>query len=186
MRIRKFLFILILVLLPISSFANDPDLAVYWSHWGIGDGKDAEGFGARLGIPAFSDDTQIELRAATSLDGRSNKTEPDIDVIPLEFGLAYKPSFEKFSPFFSAGAGFYKLDTIDTVKIEDEWGWYTAAGFEIELPWSCSVYAELYYRAVDASIKGDLEPFDQYEAGVTTGDYDLSGIGANIGLNFTW
>ncbi|MEZ4752886.1 MAG: outer membrane beta-barrel protein [Bdellovibrionota bacterium] len=175
----------LLLFFPLSAFANDPDLAIYASHWGIGDGADAYGYGGRLGIPAISDVTQLEFRAA-AFEDRVKTGEPGIDVIPLEFGIALKPEFPLFRPFASAGLGYYLLDTPSEFSANNEWGWYLATGLEIVLPLGFSLYAEVNYRAVEAELEGDLSGFDKFDFTNAKGDYDLSGVGANIGLNLRW
>ncbi|MCB0317257.1 MAG: outer membrane beta-barrel protein [Bdellovibrionales bacterium] len=170
---------------PFKVIAEDVDLGVYSSYWGTEDGEDAFGLGARFAFPVISDPFQFEFRISRYNDLTKNN-EPDIQATPLEFGLAFRPDLPLLSPYASAGLGYYFFDASQNVSIRNEWGWYLATGLEFELPLGFGIFAELNYRHVESEIRGDLSNFDGLDFTNITADYDLSGFGANVGLNFKW
>ena len=184
-RFLKLTLLSILLLLPYNTFADGIDLGVFTSYWGTEDGEDAFGLGTRFAFPVISDPFQFEFRVSI-FDDVTDSGEPDVEVLPLEFGLAFRPDMPFFSPFASAGVGYYMLDAANGVSIDDEWGWYLAGGLEAELPFGFAIFAELNYRGIEGEVSGDLSDFDDFDFTNAKADYDLSGFGANVGINFSW
>lgn len=154
------------------------DFAVFGSYWSTDDAEEAIGGGAKLRFGI------VELRGTyfsdVTADTSPERNDFEVQVIPLEAGLAFNfAENERFSPYVGGGAGYYMIDT-NIGEVDDEVGWYGVVGTNIGTPGGLSFMAEAIYRNMEATVTDEddiTDPDIDDEV-----DFDLSGIGVNVGL----
>jgi hypothetical protein len=144
---------------------------LYGSAWSTADGDDVFGPGFRLTmemVPAI----QLELRAS-SMNGLTitqGSNEFDVNLIPLEAGLAVNLPLNEKVKFMLGGGPTYTFVDADTgIDVSDEIGAYFSAGFELTISGGAALFAEARYNYLDLG-----------------SDVNLTGPGANVGLMITW
>lgn len=160
---------------------------IYAAYWSPSDGDDSYGAGVKISAEMVPG-VQLEFRSAyfDNLADEPAGANVDLEVIPLELGLALAMDGANPNTTFLAGGGlgYYLMDGQASgpgfrASADDEIGFYLVAGAEYHLRPNASLFAEAKYTfltadnmAVDSA--GNLD------------DADLDGIGINIGILVTW
>ena len=151
------------------------------AYWDTEDLSDQAGVGATLSIQMIPS-VLMNIRGSY-FDGFGDDENGDVDlqVIPLELGLAVCQSvMENLDVYAGGGIGYYFMEA-DRANIDDEVGSFLNAGIELkgaekkEVVYGkthLGLFAEVIYRFVEA------------DAG--SADFNLDGIGANAGLMIRW
>lgn len=171
-------------------------LGFYGAYWSPHDGDSGYGLGAHLQMDisstlaleargSFFEDLTADLRNGTRI------TEYNLEATPLELGVIIKINVADAAlrPYIGGGLGYYVLD-IQTelsnggsveVDIDDQLGWYVVGGLSIKLSGNIAFLIEAQYRSLEATAQDD-----DLDEVFTEVDYDLTGIGANAGLQIRW
>lgn len=151
------------------------------TYWNPSDFQDEFGFGGK--IVAGAQNFALELRGSyiDSLQQDPGVGALDLQVIPIEAGLVLRLGPETITPYVGAGVGYYLLNgnEADDVRyqVDDQVGWYAAAGVEFALGQNAAIFGEALYRDVDGTVHEDsLESIDSEV------DIDLSGLTVNAGI----
>lgn len=170
----------VLVVMGLTAGAEN-GWGLHAAYWDTEDLSDQAGVGATLSIEMIPS-VLMNIRGSY-FDGFGDENTGDVDlqVIPLELGLAvYQPLAEKLNVYAGGGIGYYFMDA-DGVDVDDEVGSFVNAGFELkgaekkEVVYGqthLGLFAEAIYRFVEA------------DAG--SADFSLDGLGANVGLMIRW
>lgn len=202
MKKRNCLQIVILVA-ALTAFGSAPsfatDFTLYGSYWHTDVAGDAGGGGIALGIP-FNETLGLELRGTyfeeltdDPLENIFDSDDPvfqerGIQALPLEAGL--RVSFAHgatFRPHIVGGVSYFLLDS-DFGDIKDEVGWFAGLGATIGDGTGAEFYMEANYRKAEAEIKldpQDLDDIDDIDVGQNA-QFDIDGVGANIGVRWTF
>lgn len=174
------------------------DFSLYGSYWDTDAAGDAAGGGIGLGLP-FNDTFAVELRATyfeeLSDDPLANAFDSDdpvfqeqgINVTPLEIGARFSFPQDSFTPYLSAGAGYYLLDS-DFGEVNDEVGYYAVVGANFGNPERIQFFIEGTYRKMEGEVRLDpdeLDDIDDLDI-EDRASFDLDGFGANLGIRWNF
>lgn len=196
----KKLFLLFLgVALAAPLAFGDNGFGIGAAYWDTADAGDAWGAGLKTRVQMV-EGVQFDLRASffNSLGEDSDDVSVDLEVIPLEAGLALElPVADRLDVYAGGGIGYYLMEgdaggpnqELVDVDPDNEVGFYLVAGSEFVLRRSDAVYgqtaaalfAEVMFRSVSADsakVEGGQE--------IRVDDADLDGLGVNVGLLMRW
>lgn len=165
-----------MVALLVSGLAvrADNEWGVFGSAWSPSDGENGYGGGVKIGIEMV-DRVQLDVRYSLVNNLEDGDVYRDLDVQPLEFGLAFAlPAVGALEPYLGVGLGYYFMDA--EPKVDDEWGFNTSLGAEIILSRSGASYGETVTKLFIEGMYRNVEP----------DGIDLSGFGAQAGLLIGW
>jgi len=169
------------MLLLLASPAAAGGVGLLVSYWSTSDADAEVGLGGMVEID-LNDTLDVEFRFA-QLDGLSwpeNAPVVDLEAFPVDIGLAYNfRGRGRATPYVGGGVSYVLFDT-NVGEIDDEIGYYAVAGVDVAAANLFAVVFEVYYRDVDANLKGGgIAQFVDVPI-------DFSGPGANLGLMFRW
>lgn len=154
------------------------DFAVFGSYWDTKDAEEALGGGAKLRFGFF--EVRGTYFSDVTADQSPERNDFEVSAIPLEVGLAFNfAENERFSPYVGGGGGYYMLDT-NIGEVDDEIGFYGVLGANIGDPDGVSFMAEAIYRQMEGTVTNEDEITDPDIDDEV--DFDLSGLGVNVGL----
>jgi hypothetical protein len=175
------------------------DFTVMGSYWDTDAAGDAAGGGLILGMP-FNDSLAFELRASyfeeltdDPLENAFDSDDPvfqdrGIQALPLEAGLRYTfGAGSHFRPHVAGGASYFLLDS-DFGEIDDELGYFAALGGTVGDGDGAQFYFEGIWRKATAQVRldpEDLEDVDDVDI-EDEAEFDIDGIGANVGIRWTF
>jgi hypothetical protein len=101
-----------------------------------------------------------------------NQRVIEIEMIPLDVGANFH-LFENRNLYFGAGLSYVMLDT-NIGSIDDEFGWYLAAGLKTGKPGAgLGFFVDGMYRVIEGTVEdGEFNEFD----------VDVDGFGFNLGM----
>jgi hypothetical protein len=194
---KKLLLAAAAVAALVAAPANAADFSVFGSYWDTDVAGDTAGGGINLGIP-LGEVVGLELRATyfeeltdDPLENAFDSDDPvfqeaGINVTPVEVGVRFNiPSGAAVRPYFSAGAGYYLLDS-DFGEVDDEVGYYGALGLEFGDDEGMAFFAEALYRKAEGEVRLDPQDIDDIDD-IDIDDratFDLDGVGVNAGLRW--
>ncbi len=169
------------VLCAPASWALSGSVGAFGSYWKTKDEDAGFGGGVKAAVGLIKN-LSVEARAAYFGDVSEGF---DLKVTPLELGLTYAfPVNEKFTPYIGAGAGYFMLDgssdQYGDLEFDNQMGFYGLGGLEYEFAKSWALLAEITYTSVktgDYSQTGGHHDFPSEK---------LDGLGANLGVLWTW
>ncbi|MBU0679731.1 MAG: porin family protein [Verrucomicrobia bacterium] len=166
---------------------------IYGAYWDAGDAADGVGLGLRIDIEMVPS-VNLQVRAAyfNDLADDVSGIDVDLEVIPIEFGLAMLMPVSEAADFYvGAGLGYYRfnLDINAPGPVskdpDNELGYYMVAGFEAKISDNGADYGK-----VDTSLFGEFKytmvTIDEVSLGGAAADVDLDGPGFNLGLMIRW
>jgi hypothetical protein len=179
-----------------SAQAGSFDL--YGSHWNTDEADQSFGGGVTWASGSRAP-LALELRAGyyeeLSNEPLDNLFDDDpvfeegVQAIPVEAGLRVRFNGPEAAvrPYVAGGAGYYLLDS-DFGEVDDEFGWYAAAGSSFGNGTGAEFFAEVDYRKIEGTVEVDPESLGdvddiEFEDEV---ELDLSGIGVNMGISWRW
>lgn len=169
---RTLLFLTVILSL-VNASSHALDLAAYGSYWGVEDGDDSWGTGAKVGIPVLTDRLQVEGRAYWFPDVSGSSME-DISLLPLDLGAAvHIMPKNDFDIYAAAGASYIFADS-DEISIDDTLGAYAGLGLEYALAGGFAFAAEALVR---------FASFD-FSRSFHDNSFDATGLTVNAGLRF--
>jgi hypothetical protein len=152
----------------------DNEWGVFGSVWSPADGATGSGGGIKAGLEMV-DRVQLDIRYSVVNNLEDGDVFRDLDVQPLEFGLAFSiPVSPSFEPYIGVGLGYYFFDA--DPGVDDEWGFTTSLGAEWILSRSGASYGETVTALFVEGMYRTVEP----------DGIDLSGFGAQAGLLIGW
>ena len=194
---RLLLPMLVVALFLAAAPASATDLSLFGSWMDTKDLDDSFGGGVKFDF-TFGGTFGLEFRGTyypelgktfgDLIDDDDPIFDLEVDGIPVDMGFILQ-----FGPgknfFISAGGTYWFLDS-NVGEIDDEVGWYAAAGFKTGNPaGGVGLFVEGIYRDVDGTVDTDLgdidniDDIDDIDAAEHVG-LDLSGVGANVGVVF--
>ena len=166
-RIVTALFVLALLATPVRAGS----FGVFGSHWDTDEADSSLGVGARLGFDLVKV-LELEFRGTQYPDFNAGIGLGDVDIkaTPVDGGLRINllPS-GPVNPYVGAGVTYYFLDP-DQGDMDNETGWYAAAGLELGGD-SSRFFVEALWRKLDTSIS----------LGIFDADAQFDGIAINAG-----
>jgi hypothetical protein len=143
---------------------------IFASYWNTSDAGD--GFGPGLKISAeMVPGVQLELRGSYFSSLEDEVSAADIEVIPLEAGLALTGGAGTGVTLLAgAGAGYC---LVDAVGADDEVSYYFVGGAEWSVRPNAALFAEIKYTVLEVD-------------GLSPEKTDLTGPGASAGLLIRW
>lgn len=190
---------LLLALALIAAPSAAADFTLMGSYWDTDVAGDTAGGGLILGMP-FNPSLALELRASyyeeLTDDPLANIFDSDdpvfqrrgIQVAPLEAGLRFTFAPRGiFRPHLAAGGSYFLLDS-DFGEIDDELGYFAALGATIGDGRGPELFVEAHWRKATAQVRldpEDLDDIDDIEV-EDRADLDLDGIGAHLGVRWTF
>lgn len=110
--------------------------------------------------------------------------ETGIKALPVDLGLRFNFARDAvtFHPYASVGASYYFLDS-DFGSLDDEIGWYGGLGTAIGDGQGVDFFAQLLYRSLEGTADISEIGDDAFQDRL---DVDLSGVGVNAGVRWTW
>ena len=171
-RIVLGLFALAMIATPAAAGS----FGVHGSHWDTDEADSSLGLGVRLGFD-FVKILELEFRGTQYPDFNTDAFLADIDIkaTAVDGGLRvnFLPS-GPVNPYAGAGVTYYFLDP-DQGDMDNETGWYAAAGLELGGDAS-RFFAEAVWRKLDTSIS----------LGIFDSDAQFDGIAFNAGGVWRW
>jgi hypothetical protein len=162
-RIAPALFTLFLIATPAAAGS----FGVYGSYWDTDEADNSIGVGARLGFD-FVKILELEFRGTQYPDFNAGVGLGDVDVkaTPVDGGLRVNlfPS-GPVNPYAGAGVTYMFLHP-DQGDMDNETGWYAAAGLELGGD-SSRFFVEALWRKLDTSISLGIFDADARFDGVT-------------------
>ncbi len=186
---RLWLLASVLVLVAAPSAASSVGLGIgYLDTEGAADDN-----GANLRLSQdVGERWNIDVRASF-FDGHAFALGPrtfDIEATPIDLGLSYGfNAGGRVTPYVGAGLSymFFKSSVFNTVRgeheasrINDEPGWHAVVGVEGSVKDHVGLFLEVLYRQTKPSVDGD----GLAELGSVA--LDFAGVGAAIGLSYSW
>jgi hypothetical protein len=177
--IKRAMLLLLLACLACTSPA-DVGLGAFGSYWNTDDADEAFGGGAQLKLG--TDPLHLVIRGTYFDDLLDDDHTADIDLqaIPVEAGIELR---RKVSPataiYVGGGVTYCFLDAGDRGEVDDEIGWYAGGGIEIRLGKRVWLFGEAVWRNIEATVE-----YDDLGEITSDVDFDLSGLGVNVGLVF--
>jgi hypothetical protein len=189
--------------LCVATFATAPlcaaDFSLMGSYWNTDVAGDTAGGGFVLGLP-FHETLAFELRGTyfeeLSDDPFGNIFDSDetvfqgrgIQAIPLEAGLrfSFAPG-SSFRPYIGGGGSYFLIDS-DFGEIQDQLGYYLAAGATVGDGEGADFFFEGVWRQASAEVEvdpEDLGDIDDIEVD-NTPSFDIDGFGVNIGVRWNF
>jgi len=174
------LFIVTTILAVMAGTAGAGDLSVYGSYWSTDELDDTWGAGARVrigpGTPAW-----LEVRGTYFDDVTEDRPlfDVELETIPVDAGIGLSLLDEGDANLYLVGGGTYFLLDTNRGEVDDEVGWYAGVGGDVALSEHLSLFAELLFRDVEATVEDD--DLDRIE---DPADIDLAGSVVNVGLVF--
>lgn len=155
-----------------SAAAQAGNLGGFWAWWRASDAGESDGIGLKLTLTEPGTTSALELRLTVFSD-LSRDTEPNkLKVTPIEIGPRFPIAQDgPLQIYLGLGGGYYLMD-FDNRRVGDEFGFYGLLGIEFQLGDTFVLFGEAVYRRVKARPEG--------------GDLDLDGIGANVGIAYSW
>lgn len=124
--------------------------------------------------PLKSLDIGGDLRASWLADYEHDDTNFETDIYPVQANLLVRPEFKNgFRPYAGGGVGYAWFDE-DNGSLDDDYTYSALLGVDQAINDQFSVFVEGEYMW--------LEP----DRDNGPGDVDLSGFGANVGVNFNF
>ncbi|MGH9749132.1 MAG: outer membrane beta-barrel protein [Candidatus Polarisedimenticolia bacterium] len=156
--------------------ARAGSFGAYGSHWDTDEADSSLGVGARLGFELVKI-LELEFRGTQYPDFKTDVALGDVDIkaTPVDGGLRVNllPS-GPVNPYVGAGVTYYFLDP-DQGDMDDETGWYAAAGLELGGD-SGRFFVEALWRKLDTSIS----------FGIFDADAQFDGLAINAGGVWRW
>ena len=169
------------------------------AYWDTSDAADAVGAMTKFSFEMVPG-AQLDLRASyfSDLAEDVEGTDADLEVVPLELGLALAyPLGNVVDLTAGGGIGYYLMDgsvtaenrTVQQADPENEVGFYGVLGLEWSLRKSGASFGEteagLFFEVLYRSVSADNI---QVESGETLrlSDADLDGVGLNLGVMIKW
>jgi hypothetical protein len=111
-----------------------------------------------------------EIRA-----GYLRADDESMDIIPVEGVAMFRvPNIDTIEPYAGVGVGHYFLES-DDISTDDPQAIFPLIGLDVRLPETrLRLFAEVRYMFFDGSVSDDLE------------SSDMNGIGANLGVTWTF
>lgn len=193
---KTLLSLAILTMLAPAAFA-DGAFHLHGAYWNTDEADDTFGAGITYNAP-LGQVLGLELRASyfeevknepfEELFDGENPFDSGLEILPLEAGLRFElGQGGVFRPYLSGGASYYLLDS-EFGDVDDEFGFYAAFGGIIGDHQGAHFFFEAIYRQVEGSVEvdpNDLDDIDDIDF-EDSFDVDLSGLGANAGVAWTW
>lgn len=175
------------------------DFSLMGSYWDTDVAGDTAGGGLVLGLP-FNETLAFELRATyfeeLSDDPFDNIFDSDetvfqnrgIQAMPLEAGLrfSFAPG-STFRPYLGGGGSYFLIDS-DFGEIQDQLGYYLAAGATVGDGAGAEFFFEGVWRQASAEVEvdpedlGDIDDIDVDN----TPSFDIDGFGVNVGVRWAF
>jgi hypothetical protein len=188
-------FALALLLAAVPAHASDFSLFGSWADTdALGD---SYGGGAKLDF-TFGGTVGLEFRGTyypdlgedfgELIDDDDPVFDFEAEAIPVDVGVTLQ--FGSGKNFFISGGGTYWFLDSNLGEIDDEVGWYAAAGFKSGNPaGGVGFFVEGIYRDVDGTVDTDLDEIDDIDDidDIDRAEHvglDLSGVGVNAGVVF--
>ena len=185
--------------LTLASPAWAGDFSLFGSYWDTDIAGDAAGGGISAAFP-FNDMFGVEMRATyfeelnddplgAAFDSDEEVfQDKGIQALPLDLGLriTFAPQ-SHFRPYVAGGGTYFLLDS-DFGNINDEVGWYAAAGAEFGDPEGANFFAEGLWRKASARIELDPDEIDDIDD-LNVEDhanFDIDGFGLNLGVRWNF
>lgn len=186
---RLWLLACVLALVAVPSWASGVGAGV--GYWDTTDAEDDNGFALKL-VFDVGKKWNIDVRASF-FDSHGLTVGPrliSIEATPVDLGISYDfQTSGKVTPYVGGGLNYtlYKsgVDNLltgltETSRIKDEPGWYVLAGIEVPIHNRIAFYVEGIFRQNKPTVQGDgLASFGQLPV-------DFAGVGATLGLAYTW
>lgn len=175
----KKLAILLVMSCLSATLVSATEIGLFGALWDTDDFGDTGGIGGKLILGG--DPIGLEIRGTyfDDLSGDTGQNDWELEAIPVEVGLIFESGLtEDISLLLGGGAGYYFLDST-WGDVDDEIGFYASGGLSLQLTEGISVFGEAIYRWVNGTVEND--DFGDFESGT---DFDLDGIGINVGLLF--
>lgn len=160
-------------------------LGLFGAYWDPSDADSEIGFGAKLNV-LLSPTVALEIRGSYfEFEESTGGTSATLEVIPIEAALLYMfAGDDVIRPYVGGGVGYYLLDLewsspagSMNPDVDDEVGFFAVGGAAFKISDRFSLFAEAKYIWLE---------MDTIEGMAATGDDDLSGFGANVGLLLRW
>jgi hypothetical protein len=175
------------------------DFSLMGSYWDTDVAGDTAGAGFILGLP-FNETLAFELRATyfeeLSDDPFDNIFDSDetvfqgrgIQAMPIEAGLrfSFAPG-STFRPYVGGGGSYFLIDS-DFGEIQDQLGYYLAAGATVGDGAGAEFFFEGVWRQASAEVEvdpedlGDIDDIDVDN----TPSFDIDGFGVNVGVRWAF
>lgn len=175
------------------------DFSLMGSYWDTDVAGDTAGAGIILGLP-FNETLAFELRATyfeeLSDDPFDNIFDSDetvfqdrgIQAMPIEAGLrfSFAPG-STFRPYLGGGGSYFLIDS-DFGEIQDQLGYYLAAGATVGDGAGAEFFFEGVWRQASAEVEvdpedlGDIDDIDVDN----TPSFDIDGFGVNVGVRWAF
>jgi len=182
-----------LMLISGAAAIADNEWGLFGTFWSPSDGDDSAGGGVKVGIEMV-DSVQLDLRWSVFSDVLDSPPGgPELEVRPLEFGLAFAvPVSDDVETAFGGGLGYYMMDgesgTGVDADVDSELGFYLSAGLEWTIQRSGADYGETSVKLFVEGIYRFVEA-DNILPTATPGvlaDADLDGPGIQLGMLIAW
>lgn len=186
-------FLVLLAAFVLAGPLQAGTLHLYLSQWETDEAGDSDGVGAAVAF-GLGRTFDLELRGAR-YDGLENERlsalgfDSSLEAIPLEVGLRLNLG----RSFYVAGGGSYFLLDSDVGAVDDEAGFYGAAGLRLGRGRGLSFFVEGIYHQVEATVTVDAGTVDagtvENLPDVTLRDpaeIGLDGLAVNAGLAWSW
>ena len=178
---RRILIVTAVVcLLSTSAWAGG--FALFGSYWETSDADEAIGGGGRLsfgqGLSVDLGFTYYRETDGPSLEGRGE--DYDLQVMPFDLGVRYLFDLDGiFDPYLGAGVSYFIIDA-ESVRTDDELGYYGQVGFELTLHRNMNLMVEVMYREADATLS--WHGASTLPEAVDRIDDGIGGFAANVGV----
>lgn len=193
----KKLLLAAVALALVAAPGSATDFSLFGSYWDTDVAGDTAGGGIGFHFP-FNDTVGLELRATyfeelsdDPLENAFDSNDPvfqnkGINVTPVEVAVRFNiPAGDVVHPYFSAGVGYYLLDS-DFGEVNDEVGYNGTFGLGFGDQEGMQFFAEATYRKVEGQVELDPNDFDDIDD-IDVKDkvnFDLDGVGLNAGLRW--
>lgn len=186
---RIWLVVCLLALVGVPAGASSFGAGI--AYWDTEDAGDDNGLGIKLSIDVGSK-WNVDLRAAW-FDGHGLTQGPrvlGIEATAVDLGLSYDfQTGGKVTPYIGGGLNYslydadsfnFVVDQREEARAKDEPGYYVVLGLEIPVKNAIAFYGEVMYRQSKPTVKGDgLASFGAIPV-------DFAGVGASVGIAYTW
>ena len=155
-----------------AATAQAIDIGVNASYWDTEDADATWGVGGKIGMPFFIERIHLEVRAYQFKE-EEVALFGDVDIIPLDLGLAfYITQEESVNPYIVGGISYNFVDASE-IGLDDDYGYYIGGGLEVPLGEGFALTGEAIFRAAEFDSKAGLDE-----------SFDTTGTTMNVGLRF--
>lgn len=156
-----------------AGLAQAGNIGAGWTMWRTKEAGDDKGSGFKLTMTEKGANGALELRFSQFSDLSEEGGPRALKLTPIEVGSRFPLSKDgPLEIYMGLGVGYYMMDYED-IPVSDEFGYYGLLGVDFAFGKSFQLFGEAVYRKV--TVKPD---------GADT--FKLDGVGAFVGLGYTW